>query len=319
MPEHCLPPVEERAKWLSGDPVCLVQTGKAASVQAWIYRTFLNLSAAGADVEICHRIPDEGIVVALTGNLGNDFKSPGGIFLIGVVADGAPHPACHVHVLQNAIHAARLPRSTYIPHWPQPNLVPRDHERGDTFENLVFYGDPCNLDLGLRDPSFSKILRERLGMTLVIAGADSWHDYSNADCVIAIREFGSRRFLGKPATKLYNAWMAGVPFIGGNDSAFSSDGREGIDYLRCNSTGEVLSALQQLKLDPPFRNSLVIEGEQAAKDFSTEAITNRWVGYLRSVIAGPAASHSGKSRLGRGLASRHMQLNLILDRLKGGY
>jgi hypothetical protein len=41
--------------------------------------------------------------------------------------------------------------------------------------------------------------------------------------------------------------------------------------------------------------------------------------YLQSVIAGLATSHSRKSRLGRGLASRHMQLNLILDRLKGGY
>lgn len=319
MPEHCLPSVEERAKWLSGKPVHLTQSGKAASVQAWIYRTFINLSAAGADVELCHRIPDEGIVVALTGNLSNDFKSPPGIFLIGVVADGAPHPACHVHILQNAIHAARLPRSTYIPHWPQPDLVPREQGRGDTFENLLFYGDPRNLAPELKDPSFSRILRERLGMTLVIAEADRWHDYSDADCVIAIREFGSRRFLGKPATKLYNAWMAGVPFIGGMDSAFSSDGREGIDYLCCNTPGEVLSALQQLQLDPQFRNSLVIQGEQAAKGFSAEAITKRWIGYLRSVIAGPVASHARKSGLARVLDRRNTQLTLMLDRLRGGY
>jgi hypothetical protein len=299
--------------------VRLAQSGKAASVQAWIYRTFLNLSAAGADVELCHRIPDEGIVVALTGNLGNDFKSPGGIFLIGVVADGAPHPACHVHVLQNAIHAERLPHSTYIPHWPQPNLVPRDQGRGDTLENLVFYGDPCNLAPGLRDPSFSRILRERLGMTLVIAGADSWHDYSNADCVIAIREFGSRRFLGKPATKLYNAWMAGVPFIGGNDSAFSSDGRDGIDYLRCNTLESVFTGLERLKNNPDFCRQLVMEGSFSARRFTPEAITDNWSVFLRGVVTTMAPEYFSQYQTSKRLRRLFHRFNLLIDGCMRGF
>ena len=222
MPEHCLPPVEEREGWISGVAPRLAQSGKAASSQAWIYRTFLNLSAAGAEAELCHQIPDEGLVVSLTGNLPSGFKCPEGIFLVGVVADGIPHPACHFHILQNAKHAARLPRSTYLPHWPQPGLITRKRERGDRFENVYFFGDPPNLAPELRDPSFSDSLRERLGLNLVIAGSDRWHDYSEADCVIAIRELGTSGFLGKPATKLYNAWMAGVPFIGGGDSAFAN-------------------------------------------------------------------------------------------------
>lgn len=319
MPEHCLPPSKERAKWLAGEPVRLAQSGKAASVQAWIYRTFLNLSAAGADVELCHQIPKEGLVVALTGNLSNDFKSPSGIFLIGVVADGAPHPACQVHVLQNAIHAARLPRSTYIPHWPQPDLVPRDQGRGDTFENLLFYGDPRNLAPELKDPSFSRILRERLGMTLVIAEADRWHDYSDADCVIAIREFGSRRFLGKPATKLYNAWMAGVPFIGGMDSAFSSDGREGIDYLRCSTLESVFTGLERLKSNQDFCRQLVMEGSFSARRFTPEAITDNWSVFLRGVVTTMAPEYFSQSQTSKRLRHLFQRTNLLIDGYMRGF
>jgi hypothetical protein len=297
----------------------LIQSGKAACVQCWIYLTFLRLSRAGDQLELCHQLPEEGVVVALTGNLPRDFKCPKGIFLIGVVADGNPHPACHFHILQNAKHAARLPRSTYIPLWPQPGLIPRKRERGDRFENIYFFGDPPNLAPELRDPSFSDSLREQLGLNLVIAGSDRWHDYSEADCVIAIRELGARGFLGKPATKLYNAWMAGVPFIGGGDSAFETDGRPGVDYLRCTTLESVITALDLLKNDSNLRCRMVDEGLSASLWFSPSAITERWIVFLYGITRNEVLLNRSKHRAHKWVDSLAQHLNLTFDKLRGDY
>ncbi len=258
-------------------------------------------------------------MVALTGNLPRDFKCPTGIFLIGVVADGTPHPACHFHILQNAKHAARLPRSTYIPHWPQPGLIPRNTERGDRFENICFFGDPPNLAPELRDPSFAKLLKNQLGMNLVIAGSERWHDYSEADCVLAVREFGTGLFLRKPATKLYNAWMAGAPMIGGGDSAFSFDGRSGVNYLRCTTLGGVMSALERLKDNKHLRHELVTAGQVSSHQFTPEAITGRWADLLHTLASREAPTHLARPQVMKEIARWHQGLRVTCDRLKGGY
>ena len=319
MPENCLPPVEEMEDWGKGEPSRLMQSGKAACVQCWIYLTILRLSRAKVDITLCHTIPEEGIVVALTGNLMPEFRAPEGVYLIGVVADGTPHPACHFHILQNAAHARRLRHSAYIPLWPQPGLIPRDPARGERFENVVFYGDPPNLAPEIRDPSFGKLLKNRFNLDFQIAGADRWHDYSETDCVLAIREFGSKPFLRKPATKLYNAWMAGVPMIGGIDSAFATDGRAGIDYMQCDTLESLWSAVARLKDDPDFRKRMVAEGGSAAQQFTPEAITGRWQNLLHSLVAREAPLQLKKSSAMKTLGHWMQRLNLTGDRLKGGY
>ncbi len=319
MPENCLPPLEERAGWLSGEPSHLMQSGKAACVQCWIYLTFLRLSNEGFEVNICHQIPEEGVVVALTGNLLPNFRPSEGVFLVGVVADGTPHPACHFHILQNGIHARRLPNSAYIPLWPQPGLVPRDPYRTNTFENIYFYGDHPNLAPELRDPSFARLLKNRLGMDLVIAGSDCWHDYSQADCVLAVRTFRHARFLRKPATKLYNSWIAGVPFIGGGDSAFYADGRPGIDYLKCTSVDDVVCALEQLKNNLDFRCRMVEEGMISSRRFTPGAIAEKWKNLLHSTVSTKAPSYLLKPKIIRKIESWNQRITVAYDRLKGGY
>ena len=319
MPENSLPPPEEREDWKAGEPSRLVQSGKAACVQCWIYLTFLRLTKAGLDLRLCHKIPEEGMVVALTGNLMPGFQPPKGVYLIGVVADGSPHPACHFHILQNAAHAGRLPRSAYIPLWPQPGLIPRDPARGERFENIVFYGDPPNLAPELRAPSFSKLLKNRFDLNFQLAGADRWHDYSETDCVLAIREFGSRPFLRKPATKLYNAWMAGVPMIGGMDSAFTTDGREGIDYMRSETLEQLWSTVERLKDDPDCRERMISEGRCSARRFTPEAITGRWRDLLHFLATTEAPLQLKKATVMKTLSRWMQRVSLAGDSLKGGY
>jgi hypothetical protein len=319
MPENCLPPAEERAAWMSGTPTRLEQSGKAASVQCWIYLTYARLRNSGLPVQLVHQFPSRGIVVALTGNIPPGYQVPEEIFLVGVVADGVPHPSAHFHVLQNAAHANRLPNSCYLPHWPQPGLIPRDPDRGDRFENLVFFGDPRNLAPELRDPDFASRIREKFGIEFRAAESDRWHDYSEVDAVLAIRAFGSKSFLRKPASKLYNAWQAEAPFLGGADSAFSSHGCPGLNYLRCTSLGEVEAALSKLRNDIAFRRRMVREGRLATEAFLPGKVFERWAAFLAETAGRTAPAFFTKGRASRKVYEFSQRAILAADRLRGGY
>lgn len=319
MPENCLPPEDELPYWLEGQPRRIEPPGKASTAQNWILLTFSRLAKAGRPVSLCQGMPQEGVVVALTGNLPTGFRAPSGVFLVGVVADGLPHPACHFHVLQNAAHVKRLPRSCFLPHWPQPGLISRDPARGDRFENLVFFGDPPNLAPELRDPEFATRIRAKFGIEFHLAENGRWHDYSEADAVLAIRALGPGAFLRKPATKLYNAWLAGVPFLGGADSAFSSDGSPGGNYLRCTSLAEVESALTKLREDPAFRQRLVQEGRKAAEAFVPEKVFERWAAFTDQIVSRTAPAFFAKGQTARNIYVLGQQVLLAADRLRGGY
>lgn len=317
MPENYLPAAEELPFWLEGEPRRIEPPGKASTTQNWILLTFARLAKAGCPVRLCHAIPNEGIVFVLTGSLPADFQAPAGVFLVGVVADGLPHPACHFHILQNAAHARRLPQSCFIPHWPQPGLIPRDTARGDRFENVLFFGDPPNLAPELREPGFSARIERNFGVTFRMAENGCWHDYSAADAALGIREFGSRPFLRKPATKLYNAWLAGVPFIGGADSAFSADGRPGLDYFRCTTLRQVESALRLLAECPELRARMVEAGRVSAEIFAPECLLARWIVFAEETLPAASTAYFLQGPAAR-LLSRTARLSIVrLDRLRG--
>lgn len=279
LPEKYFPKKEWLLAWQEHRPLPLEESGKTAAVHCWIYQTWALLTESGIEVSLAQELPTTGLVLALSGTLDSSFQSkhhPSDFFLVDIVADGLPHPAAHLHLVQNKAHAHRLPNSHFIPHWSQAGLVPRKKERGTMFERIAFFGDPKNLAKEFFSFSWQQHLEKELALEFQIRRADRWHDYSDIDAVIAIRDFSDARQLHKPATKLYNAWLAGVPFIGGNDSAYQNDGKNGIDYLAAHSPEQVLQYLRKLKEDTTFRSCLVENGNASGKKFSQLATLERW-------------------------------------------
>lgn len=264
---------------------------------------------------LVHELPDCGVVVALSGTLPPDLRPTPGRFLIDVVADGLPHPAAQRHLVQNRAHAQRLPWSDFIPHWPQPRLVPRVETRGDRFENLRFYGDRPNLDPRLADRAFAEKVRESFGLVMECVPAERWHDYSDTDCVLGVRQLSRKPFLSKPATKLTNAWLAGVPFLGGADSAFRSEGRPGTNYLACQSEEEVLHALERLKTEPNLRRRIVAEGRRASEPFRCEVLAKSWEDYLRVAVHIHSPAWQVLSSSSRSLGFLVHRAALVCDRV----
>lgn len=314
LPEKYLPDSARREAWKEGKITTLEQGGKIASAQSWVYQTALRLEEAGWPVQLTPEIPSRGILVSLTGFLGDSFRPGRDVVFLGIAADYLPHPAAHRHIVQNSFHARRLHNAIFMPHWPHPNLVPRNATRRDRFENVCFFGDASNLAPELRDESWRLRLRSELGLDFLILDASRWHDYSEADCVVAVRGFGNSPFLHKPATKLYNAWLAGVPFMGGRDSAYLGDGKPGKNYLQASSPDELFTQIRRLKEDPSLREKLAANGRVAAEAFTPQAVLERWQALLGRTAPALAEKWQKKSRVGRRLFFLVQSASVFLDR-----
>lgn len=293
IPEHHLPDKERRDAWESGCPPALLGSGKSASAQAWLFQTWIEVREK-TETNLCTVLPKEGKIVTLANFLHPQFRATKNQCVAAVVADFLPHPGAQIQILQNAAHTVRLPGSVFIPHWPQPNLIPRDPARGDRFESLAYFGDPQNLAPELRSETFQNELRSRCGLTIEIREAARWHDYSDIDAVLAVRDFSKDRHLHKPATKLYNAWLAGVPLLTGSDSACAAEGTDCVDYLQVHSHAQLLECLERLKNDPTWRHRIVSEGQKKTATRNRDAVRQVWLDLLSKKL--PQSLHRWQSR-----------------------
>ena len=293
IPEHHLPSKERRSEWMSGIIPPLLEGGKSASVQAWVFQTWAELGNS-VDTALVTELPSSGAIITLSNLLPKGFRASSDQFVAAVVADFLPHPGAQLQIVQNAEHAQRLPGSVFMPHWPQPNLIARDPSRGDRFEKAAFFGDSSNLLPELADPRFAARLQNEAGIRLEIRGAEQWHDYSDVDLVLAIRDFSRARHLHKPATKLYNAWLACVPLIGGGDSAYAAEARAGSDYLSAHSAEECIRLVKQLRDHPTLRHSIVKSGQKNRRhDLATPSGSCGWI-FVRWNYQGGFSSGGGR-------------------------
>src|SRR5205807_2465078 len=100
--------------------------------------------------------------------------------------------------------------------WPTQGIVITHtdflpHKGGDRFMNVAYFGIEGELDPSLRDEQWQARLRD-LGFDFTIRHPETWHDYRDVDVIVAARSFDyPGGWLLKPASKLLNAWRAGVP------------------------------------------------------------------------------------------------------------
>ena len=269
-------------------------------IYAWTLQTYLRLKADRFPCELVKQLPEEGIVLVHRNALrAHDRLKPNRILLICLKADGIPYPYAQLHVVQNPLD--KSPRSYYLPHWTQPSLVPRHPERGDRFETIAFFGHEDNLATELQHPDWEKQLH-RFGFNWQpILNRNHWNsdrfidnrsnDYSQVDAVVAVRRFNCRQhhrqYINKPATKLYNAWLAKVPALMGCESAYQAERRSELDYLEVSSVDELLLALKRLQNDLELRRAMVNNGQIRAQAVHPSKVTAQWRSFL-SDVAVPA-------------------------------
>jgi hypothetical protein len=101
---------------------------------------------------------------------------------------------------------------------------------------------------------------------------------------VAVRPNTSDPYCHKPASKLVNAWRAGVPALLGPEYAYRSLRRSELDYFEVTSADAAIEALRRLQASPGLFGDVVQNGLARAKDFEYDRIIEQWAHLLFEVV-----------------------------------
>lgn len=267
--------------------------------RVWIVQTYLRLRALGHPVALSDSLPREGIVVFSTKQRRLLRPLRTAATLIGVRQDLGPALIADVEVVQN-LGQADGQRRYMIPHWPQPGLLPRDPARGPAVRVVAFKGFLGNLAGEYHGAHWREFLQRELLEFRADAvefkerhtdpGSLAWNDYREIDVVLAVRAPRADLYPRKPATKLYNAWHAGVPALLGPELAYRELRQSPLDFIEVADIDAVMQAILQLKRDPDLYQRMVQHGRSRAREFTAASIASRWSELLFRTIPALASA-----------------------------
>lgn len=262
---------------------------------AWILQTYLVLKVRDQSVILTSVIPSEGIIFAHRDHLPIDLAPSSSQLFVCVQADRDRHPLAQIHLVQNPKESkfgsawnqrwlSPLGLDYFVRHWPQPGLVPRDISRDDVFQNVGYFGVKENSDRHFGLEEWKVALRGLQLNWLERNYPGEWNDYSKMDCLIAVRSFSNNELTPKPATKLYNAWHAGVPAIVDTNSAYQFEMKSKLDFLVANDLNAVIAHLKFLKTHRDFYHQMIKNGKERAKETSEESLALAWTNLINTQI-----------------------------------
>lgn len=250
-------------------------------IDVWIVQSYLIFKAAKLPFEI--RFSDEIMADAVNILHRDEIHLKRNLhrgFILGIRADRPPLYMADLTVCQNRFFAAKT-NSLYLPQWPQPGLIPRDPKREDKLENIAFFGRRVNLDGRISGVDFQTFLSHR-GLRLV-HDEKRWHDYREVDASVALRRVPEIEICTKPASKLTNAWLAGVPSVLGDEPAYAELRRHPYDYLAVASPQDVLAALDRLRQKKEY-SKFKDQARRRAREFTREKTLREWVALLEKTV-----------------------------------
>jgi hypothetical protein len=261
----------------------------------WIVQTWARLRDAGMPVALANRVPEDGVVVFYAGDkrgVWKQLRTGSRALLAAVRSDRHPVGFADCEIVQNASSADGV-RALYLPHWPQPGLLPRDPARGDALRVVLFPGTPQNLAAGFDASEWHSFLQARgIEFRCRYAGdAEAWNDYRDVDALLAIRPESMGLVRNKPAWKLFNAWLAGVPAILGPESGYRELRRGPLDFLEAATPVVAMQALQRLQDEPGLYRAMVANGSARGAEYAVEAVRARWIALLEELAGRRAAWH----------------------------
>ncbi|HZQ63304.1 MAG TPA: glycosyltransferase [Casimicrobiaceae bacterium] len=248
---------------------------------SWIVQSYLRLAeplrALGLRATIGPSLAQDAINVAHRDALSRVSMNYRRHFVVGVRADRPPIRVARWEIVQNLL-ARPAARRRYIPLWPQPGLRARHPQRGNAIVRIAYFGRTGACPAWVFDAAFHDALRA-LGVEFRIQERD-WHDYSDVDLVLSPRVESRTMLRQKPASKLVNAWRAGVPLLACDEPAFEALRRTALDYIAIRTPHDVLAAVQHLRAHPHEYRARMEAGLERGRAFSVAVTRARWLDLL---------------------------------------
>ncbi|WP_257295479.1 hypothetical protein [Endozoicomonas sp. YOMI1] len=245
----------------------------------WVLLTYLHFRNAGYKVTLgsgaC--LDKINVIDGVKSRPKNTFAD---YFYVACRTDAHYPEFGHFVLHQNLIHTGKS-NEIYVPQWPQPGLVLRESQRGNSIKTVAFFGQPKrNLGKAFQSEAFLSELKKR-GIEFIIKGKSNdsveWHDYSNVDIVIAVRDVPVELLKIKPVNKATNAWLAGALCITGDEPAITAAFNSNKAVLHATTVNGVLAIIDRLREHPELFSELATEGQKLAQDYSEPSVLSYWV------------------------------------------
>lgn len=267
------------AEYLRVDPKTAVKVYTRGDLN-WCLQTY-HILAKRSDLQVqCSNRMEPGVInIIHSDQLLQQIGNPDN-FIVCVRADYPGRRWAHYHLVQNKNQLGS--NTSYIPHWVQPGLIKRNqHRKGVT--RVAYAGEAYNGNLAGTTETWRRLLAPH-NIEFVALSGGSWHDLSSIDLLLGIRSFDKQPHNTKPPTKLFGAWHANIPFIGGHDSAFKQVGVPGEDYLLVETADEAMGAIMRLRDDADLYQKLVANGKKKAAFYTEETIAYSWLDTLTGPV-----------------------------------
>lgn len=264
-----------------------------STTRAWVLQTYLRLRAHRIPVQLINELPEADIAIVSAGDrhalLRNRSRRSRALIVAARGSFNSTPAFADAEIVQNQSQADDN-RRFFMTHWPQPGLIPRDPARGTRIEKIAFKGFPKNLDGEFRGAEWHRFLNSH-GIEWVDdavpyddlktnAAALQWPDYRDIDLVVAVRPDSSDMYPNRPATKLYNSWLAGVPALLGPELAYRAIRSHPDDYLEIRNLQEAKEAIVRLLREPDRYLALQLRARERAEEFNVQRTVSRWISLL---------------------------------------
>ncbi len=259
----------------------------SGGAQSWIIQAEYFLRCFGHECHLATEAHPDYVNISHPDILGLKAR-PADCFILLCRAD-RPYQHSADFLFEQFPETGQHPRSAFVHNWPQPGLIPRDSGRGTEVRTISFKGHPLNLEPWLKDERFLRDMEQR-GISFEDASGvgvearKAWADYSQTDILVAVRNLTRYNARNKPANKLTNAWLAGVPAILGPEPAFQTLRRSDLDYIEVSTYAEALRAIDRLIEQPDLYERMVRNGLERAPAYTQESMVARWVELLNGPV-----------------------------------
>lgn len=269
-----------------------------SGLDCWILKTYLLLKQRNTqlDISIGNSIPEVGIILFHKGFFPKNCVPKHTQLFVCIQADYGRYKYAQCHIMQNPAGLNnlsfskksfieelffRFTKNFFIPHWNQDQIRPRLVSRTNTFKNVCFYGVTQNFPKELTEANFKNKLADHGIELKVITDSELWNDYTETDCVLAIRDFSDKPHFNKPFSKIINSYLAGVPVIAGNESSAQYlKNKENISIPIVKSMDECLDAIIAVKKEYATKLLEVENDSKKLNKFQDNAIVIEWENLL---------------------------------------
>jgi len=256
----------------------------------WTLQTYLRMIERGFPCELTTDPSKEGIVLSHQHFMADILHPSQNSLFVCFKGDNPANTFAQINIVQNPNDKGRssvskFAKNYFLPHWVQPDLCPRDNSRGEEFENVGYMGATQELAEELSSENWVQALKDKGFNWVERTDPETWTDYTDLDVLVAVRKFKSEAdsFSNKPATKLYNAWAAGIPAVLGRESAYRSERKSAFDYIEVDTLGELMHSLEKLRGDINLRREMVNRGNKRKQEINNETTVKKWEAFLVNV------------------------------------